>query len=386
MHDCLIVGGGVIGLSLAYELAGAGLSVQLLERGGRPGRETSWAGAGILPPRRPNGPEDRLGQLAQLSCELHPQWAAALQDETGVDTGLRRCGGLYLAHDAASAAALEQQAAQWNQTGIEAEPIDRQQLAALEPALCPHEAAIDVQRAYLLRDEYQLRNPRHLKALIAACRRRGVEIVCGQSVEEFVVVRGAMREVIAGGEPFRAGQFCLTAGSWSGALMRRLGLSIAVKPIRGQIVLLQIARPLIERVVNLGRRYLVPRPDGRVLAGSTEEDAGFLCHTTAAGVAGVLETALALVPQLRDAPIERSWAGLRPATTDGLPYLGPIPNIANAFVATGHFRAGIELSPATALVMSQLIRGESPQVNLDAFRLDRQIAESREPRAESQSS
>jgi glycine oxidase len=130
-------------------------------------------------------------------------------------------------------------------------------------------------------------------------------------------------------------------------------------------------RPIVSRIINEGSRYLVPRPDGRLLVGSTEDDVGFDRSTTAQGVGGLLSFALSLVPELADAPIERSWAGLRPATADGLPYLGPAPGLDNAFVAAGHFRGGLQLSTGTARVMSQLIDGQSPEVDLGTFRIDR---------------
>jgi glycine oxidase len=180
---------------------------------------------------------------------------------------------------------------------------------------------------------------------------------------------------------FAAGQICLTAGAWTGALARQLRIAPEIAPIRGQIVLLTSSRPMPGRIVNEGSRYLVPRGDGRVLAGSTEEDVGFDRSTTAGGVAGLLDFALGLVPALAAAKIERSWAGLRPATRDGLPYLGRVPELENAFVAAGHFRSGLQLSPGTAVVMSQLIRGVPADVDLHAFRLDRHDTDNSDQRS-----
>jgi glycine oxidase len=145
----------------------------------------------------------------------------------------------------------------------------------------------------------------------------------------------------------------------------------AIRPIRGQIVLLQTDRATPRHIINDGPRYLVPRGDGRVLVGSTEEDVGFDKRTTADGVAGLLEFARTLLPALGTAQFEHSWAGLRPATADGRPYLGRIPGLENAFVAAGHFRSGLTLSPGTAVVMSQLIRDQTPSIDLAPFRLDR---------------
>ena len=144
-----------------------------------------------------------------------------------------------------------------------------------------------------------------------------------------------------------------------------------LRPIRGQIALLHGSRPLLTSVVNRGARYLVPRPDGRVLIGSTEDDVGFDKRTTAGAITDLLEMAFELVPELREQTLEQSWAGLRPATADRLPFIGPVPGLENAFIAAGHFRAGLGLSTGTAVVLSQLIRGETPTINLEPLRLDR---------------
>jgi glycine oxidase len=150
-----------------------------------------------------------------------------------------------------------------------------------------------------------------------------------------------------------------------------LGVSPAIKPIRGQMVLFKTPRPLLSRIINEGSRYLVPRSDGRLLAGSTEEDVGYDRSNTDAGVAGLVNFAIGLVPQLADAEVERTWAGLRPCTADGLPYLGRLPNYENAYLAAGHFRGGLQLSTGTARVMSQLMQGQATDINLTMFAIER---------------
>jgi glycine oxidase len=164
---------------------------------------------------------------------------------------------------------------------------------------------------------------------------------------------------------------CLAAGAWSGGLARRIGLSLPIKPIRGQIALLASPAPPIAHMLYEGEHYLVPRSDGRTLVGSTVEDAGFDCRPTAQAIGQLLDFALSLVPTLRSASLERSWAGLRPGSADGLPYLDRVPNLANAYVAAGHFRAGLILAPATAVVMSRMIQGLDPGCDLTPFRIGR---------------
>ena len=168
-----------------------------------------------------------------------------------------------------------------------------------------------------------------------------------------------------------ADQVVVACGAWTQSIAARLGLKLSIKPIRGQIVLLDSRRSILNRVVNLGLHYLVPRDDGRLLVGSTHEDVGFDRENTAQAIAELLQFATRLAPELNTARLERCWTGFRPATSDELPYLGPVPGLSNAFVAAGHFRSGLWLSTGTAVVMTRLLRGQQPGVDLAPFRLDR---------------
>jgi glycine oxidase len=170
---------------------------------------------------------------------------------------------------------------------------------------------------------------------------------------------------------FEAKQFLVATGAWTADLLSPLGWRPAITPVRGQIVLLYTGSPSARPILLQDKRYLVPRPDGRVLAGATEEDAGFDSRTTAGGVAGLLDFAQRVMPSLRDATLEQCWAGLRPGSPDGLPLLGEVPGCSNMFIAAGHFRAGIQLSPATGVVMTDLLLGREPAVSLAPFRPDR---------------
>lgn len=367
MEDVLIIGGGVIGLSLAYELATHGAQVRLIDRG-QPGREASWAGAGILPPGGRAGEGHPLEQLAALSDALHEEWAQRLREETGLDNGYVRCGGIQLALAPQEQEWLASQCNAWRAAGIVCTPLDSQQLRDCEPQLQP---APEPAAAYLVPGEAQVRNPRHLKALEVACRRRGVVIERGLPAEEIVSAGERIRGVQTPEGLRSAGAYVLACGAWSTSLAERLGVSIRVKPVRGQIVLLRTPAPVLEHVVNHGARYLVPRPDGRLLVGSTEEEAGFDKRTTAAGVAGLLEFARRLVPCAADAEVERTWAGLRPGSVDGLPFLGRAAGFDNLLMAAGHFRAGLTLSTGTAQVLRLLLQGEEPEIDLSPFRADR---------------
>ena len=372
MHDCLIVGGGVIGLSLAYELARRGKRVRVVDRH-LPGREASWAAAGILPPTPTRPDAAPLERLSALSMRLHEDWAARLLEETEIDYGYQRCGGFYLADSAAAESELAQQATTWRRDGIAVETLSPAAVSDVEPALADAARRGLLRAAYLLPDEIQIRSPRLLQALTAACTARGVEITAGMEVEDFVCDKGRIRAVRTGHGEIVADQVCITTGCWSGLMLARLGVPLAVKPIRGQIALVSLPEMILQRIVYVGPHYFVPRDDGRILIGSTLEDVGFNRQTTAAVIQELLDFALTWIPALAEANFERSWAGLRPASGDGLPYLGRLPGLENAFVAAGHYRSGLILAPATAVVMAQMMQGEQPAADLLPFRVDREL-------------
>jgi glycine oxidase len=210
-----------------------------------------------------------------------------------------------------------------------------------------------------------------LQALLAACRRRGVVVERSVAVLDVATAEGKVVTLTTTQGIRAAEQYCFCAGAWTYGLLHRLGLQTGILPIRGQMVLFRAPAPPFARVLNAGSRYLVPRDDGRVLAGSTEEEVGFDKSTTPEAIQELKEFACEVVPALRDAEVERTWAGLRPGSFDGFPYLGAVPGLHNAFVAAGHFRSGVLLSTGTAVVLGQLMRGEIPAVDLAPFRVGR---------------
>jgi len=364
MTDVVVVGGGVIGVSIAWELSRHGVSVKVLEQSDF-GREASWAGAGILPPGNPDVAVHPYDQLRGASCLLWPEWSGTLGELTGIDNGFRNCGGLEI-RLAGPPDQLDELADAWQDEQIEAELLSRDEVLELEPALNPSTVV-----GLHLPEKCQVRNPRHLKALVSASTAAGVELVSGAPVIELVRQNG---HVVAARTPdgeHAAGQFIVATGAWTRRLLAGCGADVAIEPVRGQIVQLA-TRPLpFTRVIGLGSRYLVPRPDGRILVGSTEEWVGFRKENTAEGVAGLIRFAEELVPGLAGARFETCWSGLRPGAADGLPYLGPVPGHDNLLIAAGHYRAGLQLSPATAVLMRQLVLGQDPLVSLEPFSCDR---------------
>lgn len=369
--DILIVGGGAIGLSIAWYLAHDGLQVTVLDRG-EPGRQASWAGAGILPPAELSAARSPIDRLRAHSCLLLPRLSAELRERTGIDNGYRLCGGLELATADPGGAGLPTE--EWHGAGAAFERLDAAELRRREPGL-----AEGLECGAWLPGLAQLRNPRHLQALLAGCRARGVTVLPHWPVERLLTAGSRVHGVEGGGGRLEAATVLLTAGAWSDALLGQVGWTPGIRPVRGQIVLLQTGRPGVRPVLMQGKRYLVPREDGRILVGATEEDAGFDARPTAAGIAGLLAFATALLPELAQAAVETCWAGLRPGSPDGLPYLGRVPGWDNLHVAAGHFRAGLQLSAVTGQVMAQALLDRPTLLPLHAFRLDRAAGEPARP-------
>lgn len=366
--DVLVIGGGVIGLTTAYYAAKAGLRIVVLDRQ-EPGRESSWAGAGIISPGNPARARTPLGRLKAVSAAMFPELSTELRELTGIDNGYMRCGGLeiQLSEDAWErrriAAVLRQERGegltQW-------EVLDRVALHALEPNL-----ADDLPGAIHFPGMAQVRNPWHLRALLAACERLGVGIQPHSEVRQWHRLEDRILAVTTDRERFEAGAFVIASGAWSEALLQLLGWQVGIHPVRGQIVLLNAGRPLFTRILQIGSDYLVPRGDGRVLVGSTEERVGFDKSTTEEALERLRQMAYRLVPALRQAEVERYWAGLRPGNPDGKPVLGRVPGYHNLFVGAGHFRSGIHLSPVTGRILSAMLQGHAPDLPVNAFALER---------------
>jgi glycine oxidase len=357
--DVLILGGGVIGLTTAYFLAREGLKVEVVDKGDF-GREASWAGAGIIPPGNPKRVHNPVDLLRAYSAAQFPRLSDELTEATGIDNGYRVCGGIEWLHEDEKAIAES-----WKAEGIAFERSDSGRLRELEPDL-----ASKVNAAYFAPDMAQVRNPRHLRGLLAWCESR-VTLTPQCAVDALATNANRVVAVETGKGKLTAGHFLVAAGAWTDSLLTSTGPHLDIHPVRGQIVLLNTGRPLLKRILLDGKRYIVPRSDGRVLVGSTEEEVGFDKRTTASAIAELLAFAQSLVPALADAQVEQCWAGLRPGSRDGLPFLGRVPGYDNLFVAAGHFRSGIQLSPVTGLVMKELIMGQTPTVPLEAFRPDR---------------
>ena len=366
--EVAIVGGGVIGLSIAYALARRGVRSTVLDAGD-PGRAASWAGAGILspPPERPT--THPSAALRGLSAKLHAEWAESLREETGIDNGYRVSGGVDIAWTEAEARDLLSSAGRWRDEGIAFENLAEVDIRRVEPALNP-----EIRTAYFLPDRAQIRNPRHLRALADAIAKRGSNIRANSAAIGFDASGGRIDAVLTESDRIACDSVVIAAGPWSGRLLQGLGIAVKTPPIKGEIVLFRADRPIVSRIVEHGKDYLVPRDDGRILAGASEEDAGFDLRSTPEAIRRLIDVAIRLCPALKTVPIERTWAGLRPGSLDTRPYLGAAPGFENLFVASGHRRAGLQLSTGSAEVIADLILGDAPQFDLGPFRVGREPA------------
>jgi len=365
-----VIGGGVIGLSVAWEATRRGLSTLLLERD-LVGRGASWAGAGILPPSPGLGADHPLDELARRSRLLHAEWAQRLQERTGIDNGYRPCGGLYLSDTPGEAAALAAAAMTWDEEGWELERWDSKTVIQRFPALKDLLGVERLRAAIWFPGEGQLRNPHHLRALAAACRADGVRLIEQAEVQRIEPAeRGGWKVSTSMGE-WRAERICLCGGAWSRLIGGALELPLEIVPIRGQMLLYRFDAPPFSCVLNVGSRYVVPRDDGHVLVGATEEEAGFEVATTSEGIEGLRQFADRWLPGARASQPIASWAGLRPGSVDGFPYIGSVATHPGLWVAAGHFRAGLSLSPGTAELVVDLIEQREPRVDPLPFRPER---------------
>lgn len=361
-----------MGLSLAWELSQRGGAVTVVDAQ-RAGRGASWAGAGILPPTARRSAGDAYEQLRSLSHQLHPQWAARLRQITGIDNGFSRCGGVYLARTAGERATLMANESWWSEHDISYDRWNSRELAEREPALA-HLVSSDSGEqpvAWNLPDECQIRNPRHLQALIAACKLGGVTITESAAVQRLVIEGDKVVGVATEAGTVAGGRVCICSGAWARQTLEQLGMPSGIMPVRGQMVLYACPRPPLSAIVNEGHRYLVCRDDGHVLAGSVEEEVGYVIETTDAAIAQIRQWAEQVLPLLKQCPVEKTWAGLRPGSFDGWPYLGRVPGFENLFLAAGHYRSGLHLSCATAVVMANHIQGLDNPIDLQPFRIAR---------------
>jgi len=367
--DVVVVGGGVIGLAVAYYLAREKMAVTLVERGAV-GREASWAAAGYLSFQgSSNRPGPRL-ELTRTSARMYEGWISELGELTPADTGFWRSGLLELYVDDAEVREARERATWQRAAGYGVEWLDETSVRRRQPALAPE---LPVRGALLFPEVAQVRPPRLLKALAEAVRRLGV------NVREYSAVVGLARSgdrvagvSLASGESIPAPIVVNAAGSWASQLAPEMA-AMPIRPIKGTIVLLEVAAQPSREILVSAAGSLYPRADNKLLLGATMEDVGYDRRVKLEAVQTLVQQALSLVPGLRDANLVTAWTGLRPYSHDNVPYLGAVPDLDGAFVAAGHYRSGILLAPITGLLLKEMILGQASTLPMEPYQMSRAL-------------
>jgi glycine oxidase len=359
----IIVGAGVIGLSIARELARRGVGDIVVCDKGALGKEASWAAGGILAPQVEADRSDDFFKLATASRDLYPSFAQALRDETNIDVELDQTGTLYVAFTDDEEAELKQRLEWQQRAGLRVEWLHGADVRCIEPNV-----SSEVRCALRFPDDWQVENRKVVEALIAANEKLGVRLFPNCEVTSLRVDGDRVVGVETGNGRIDAARVIVCAGAWTSSLTTPTSSApIEIEPVRGQMLCFKPAEQIPRHVIYSQRGYLVPRRDGRLLTGSTNEHVGFDKSVTDEGVNSIKSMALEIAPRLASEPIVDSWAGFRPRSLDDMPVLGPDADIVGLFYATGHFRNGILLAPLTAEVLANLFVGDASSSFIESF-------------------
>ena len=345
--DVAIAGAGLIGASIGFELAQSGLRVAMFDRQ-QPGEGASWAAAGILSPAPESAATISMVPLGRASLALYPEFVAAIQEISGQNVGYRAKGTVEALFSGDVQAKLNTIVALHHGLGLKAEPLSADDARELEPAL-----SSELEAAVLRPDEASVDNRALTRAVAIAAAQAGVKIFPGRHVQTIRQDAGRCTGLIADGEKIEARWTVIAAGCYSAEIEDAANYA-PVRPAKGQMIALRVKNVSIERVLWSEHVYLVPRNDGRIVAGATVEYVGFDKEVTAGGLQKILNGAVEIAPALAGAQIEETWAGLRPDSPDHLPIIGPA-GLDGLLIATGHFRSGILLAPITARLIREWI-------------------------------
>lgn len=349
--DVITIGAGVIGCSIAFELTKQKIKVTVIEAG-EVGKEASWASAGIISAPHIIHLEGNVSSLIELgkqSYKMYPQFIKELKENTKINPECVKSGMIHVLW---TTDAIESEYTLYRKHGFKPEKIKKSELLKEEPLLSRKLAG-----ALYLSEVSQIRPPRFMYALEDACRKNKVRFFLHNPVIGFIKERNKIIGVETSKEKLFAEKIVIAAGCWSGKIGNLAGISIPVKPIKGQIVLTETKRRTIKHIIIYPKGYLVPRKDGKLLIGSTVEDVGFNKDVTLEGVNSILTKANKILSDFKS-PIVKLWAGFRPDTPNHLPLIGPHPKLEGLILACGHFRSGILLAPITAKLIKEYIMDE----------------------------
>ena len=367
--DVVIIGGGIIGLAVACSLSRERLRVCLVERGAI-GREASWAAAGYLTFQGSSArPGPRL-DLTRASFQMYEGWLGELAEQTPAETGFWRSGLFELCLTEAEVLEAQARAGWQRAAGYRVEWLDAATTRRRHPHLAP---GLPVLGGLLLPEVAQVRPPRLLRALAAAARHLGVEVL-EESPVTAISRRGdrVTGVFLADGTHLSAPIVVNAAGSWASQLAPEMAV-MPVRPVKGTIVLLEVAAQPSREILVSSQGSLYPRPDNRLLLGATVEDAGYDKRVRLGALQKLVQQGVGLVPMLENASVITAWAGLRPFSHDNLPYLGAVPGLDGAYAATGHYRSGILLAPITGRLMADIILGRPPLLPLAPYAVTRLV-------------
>lgn len=361
----VVIGGGIMGTSSAWELARRGQRVTLLEKAIL-GAEASSAAAGILGPEIENEAPGPMLDLCRLSRKLYPEWIRELERSSQVSCGFLEGGSLLIPEDKRALRELTRRR-RFQLDAAQAIPLGRRELDSLEPELtknCPG--------ALHFPNDRRVTPAALFRATHVAAAGAGVTFRTGALVKRILIEeapRGGPRAVgvlLDDESTIRADVVVVAAGSWTSLLAGLPLRPSSVVPARGQLLSVRSPVPLIRRLILGAGVYLIPRADGELLIGSTLEFVGYKKGVTAGGAARLLAGALRLIPNLEHAELEAHWSNFRPYTRDHLPLLGTA-GVTGLVIASGHYRNGILLAPATARIVADLAVGRRPPLPLAAF-------------------
>lgn len=371
-QEVLIVGGGVIGLAIARELSRRGIrKITIVDRG-KAGHEATFAAGGMLAVQAETDEAGDFFDLCKTSRDLYPGFAAELGDETGIDIELDRAGTLYLAFTASDVREIDHRFKWQKDVGLNVERLSAADTRKLEPFISP-----DVRESLIFPDDWQVENRKLTAALLKFVGDRGIDLREETECRRLIVKNGRAIGAETQNGKIYAQKTILAAGAWTSMIEAETVRIPEVRPIRGQIVGFQTAKRLFNHVIYSPRGYLIPRVDGRILAGATVEDVGFENRMTPAGIEYVSRNAFEIAPSISGLKISEEISGLRPRTADALPVIGSFPHVENLIIASGHYRNGILLAPITAEVVAEMVDGNGVSALIRTFGTDRTgIAES----------
>ncbi len=357
--DVVIIGGGIIGCAIAYNLAKRDVNTLVIDKAPRVGTEASWAGAGILTSHAST--HEPYPTLCRASLALYPALAAELKAETQIDIEFIQAGTLSAIFHPDEAAGLIGLAERRVNRGFSAQVLTAEEALRLEPAL-----STSIQSAVLFPEDAQVRNPKLVTAFAKGAAQLGTRFKLGNPAAEFIREHGRVVATVVNGERIYADTFVIAAGCWAGAVIGMLGCPIPIVPAKGQIVLVEAMPPLFHRPIDGLGVYLVPRADGKLLIGATVEFAGYDKSTTVDAVKQLIDAGIGIAPALAQSTFVQTWVGLRPYAKKG-PLLGYLPGHENVVLASGHFKNGILLAPITGQLIAELLTTEETSLPLTPF-------------------